>query len=43
MEEGLERTVDWYLEHEVWLDHVTSGEYRDYYIKMYGDNKNAAR
>ncbi len=35
-EEGLEKTVDWYLANEVWLKHVTSGEYRQYYEKMYG-------
>ena len=35
-EEGLERTVHWYLTNQNWLDHVTSGEYRSYYMKMYG-------
>ena len=35
-EEGLERTVRWYLEHEEWLTQVTSGAYMDYYEKMYG-------
>ena len=35
-EEGLEKTVDWYLEHETWLDHVTSGAYVSYYEKQYG-------
>jgi dTDP-glucose 4,6-dehydratase len=35
-EEGLSRTIDWYLENETWLDHVTSGEYQAYYEKMYG-------
>ncbi|PSJ76855.1 dTDP-glucose 4,6-dehydratase [Sphingobacteriales bacterium UPWRP_1] len=35
-EEGLEKTVDWYLANEEWLIHVTSGEYRQYYEKMYG-------
>lgn len=34
-EEGLERTVDWYLDNQVWLDEVTSGEYQHYYEKMY--------
>lgn len=36
-EEGLERTVDWYLENTEWIDEVTSGAYRDYYQKMYAD------
>lgn len=34
-EEGLEKTVDWYLENEDWLNHVTSGEYQKYYEEMY--------
>ena len=35
-EEGLEKTVQWYLDNQDWLDLVTSGEYRTYYLKMYG-------
>jgi dTDP-glucose 4,6-dehydratase len=35
--EGLEKTVDWYLSNREWLDHVTSGAYRDYYKGMYHD------
>ena len=34
-EEGLERTVDWYLANQEWLRHVTSGEYLTYYATMY--------
>ncbi len=34
-EEGLEKTVDWYLANEEWLQHVTSGNYQKYYDKMY--------
>ncbi len=34
-EEGLEKTVDWYLQNEEWLNHVTSGEYLKYYNKQY--------
>lgn len=34
---GLERTVDWYLSNKEWLHHVTSGSYREYYDRMYGD------
>ncbi len=33
--EGLEKTVDWYLENEEWLFNVTSGTYKNYYIKQY--------
>lgn len=34
-EEGLEKTVDWYLEHEDWVKHVTSGNYQHYYEDQY--------
>lgn len=34
-EEGLEKTVRWYLDNQDWLDNVTSGEYQDYYERMY--------
>jgi dTDP-glucose 4,6-dehydratase len=34
-EEGLEKTVDWYLENQTWLDNVTSGNYQKYYNKQY--------
>lgn len=34
-EEGLEKTIDWYLSNAEWLDHVTSGDYKEYYKKMY--------
>jgi len=36
-EEGLIKTVDWYLVNEEWLNNVTSGDYQKYYDKMYGD------
>lgn len=34
-EEGLEKTVDWYLANEEWLNHVTSRDYQSYYDKQY--------
>lgn len=34
-EEGLEKTVSWYLENQDWLDHVTSGAYQQYYNEQY--------
>lgn len=34
-EEGLAQTIDWYLQNEEWLKHVTSGAYQHYYEKMY--------
>ena len=35
-EEGIEKTVRWYLDNEEWLENVTSGDYQAYYEKMYG-------
>jgi dTDP-glucose 4,6-dehydratase len=34
-EEGIRRTVDWYLEHREWVKSVVDGSYREYYEKMY--------
>lgn len=34
-EEGLDKTIDWFLANTEWLNNVTSGEYREYYNKMY--------
>lgn len=34
-EEGIARTIDWYLSNQSWLDHVTSGDYQRYYEAMY--------
>ena len=34
-EEGIENTVKWYLENKEWMKNVTSGEYKNYYNKMY--------
>ena len=34
-EEGLSKTIDWYLENEEWLKNVTSGAYQEYYKKQY--------
>lgn len=34
-EQGLERTIDWYLSNEEWLRNVTSGDYQQYYGKQY--------
>ena len=35
LEQGLEKTVDWYLSNEAWLQEVTSGDYQQYYNKQY--------
>ena len=34
-EEGIEKTVKWYLENQEWMDNITSGEYEKYYEEMY--------
>ncbi len=34
-EQGLEKTIDWFLANKGWLENVTSGEYQEYYNKMY--------
>ena len=34
-EEGIERTVRWYLDNQAWLDNLTSGDYERYYEEMY--------
>ena len=34
-EEGIEKTVRWYLDHQEWMDRITSGEYEKYYEEMY--------
>jgi dTDP-glucose 4,6-dehydratase len=36
-EEGLEKTVDWFLNNQEWLDNVTSGNYQKYYESMYAN------
>jgi len=34
-EEGIEKTVDWYLANEEWMNHITSGDYLKYYEDQY--------
>ena len=36
-EEGIEKTVKWYLDNQEWLDNVTSGDYQNYYESMYSN------
>jgi dTDP-glucose 4,6-dehydratase len=38
-EEGLRRTVNWYLENQDWVESVISGEYLEYYEKIYGSTR----
>ncbi|MBQ3596051.1 MAG: dTDP-glucose 4,6-dehydratase [Bacteroidales bacterium] len=37
-EEGIEKTVRWYLDNQEWMDNITSGEYEKYYEEMYHTN-----
>lgn len=34
-EEGLEKTIDWYLDNPEWVEHITSGSYQQYYHEQY--------
>jgi dTDP-glucose 4,6-dehydratase len=34
-EEGLSKTIDWYLNNDEWLNHVTGGTYKNYYVSQY--------
>ena len=36
-EDGIKKTIDWYLQNRNWWGEIVSGEYRDYYEKMYGN------
>lgn len=36
-EEGLEKTVQWYLENQEWVEHITTGAYQKYYTEQYTD------
>ena len=38
-EEGIEKTVRWYLDNQAWMQNVTSGDYQKYYDEMYGASK----
>lgn len=35
--EGIKKTIKWYLDNEDWWQRIISGEYQNYYTKMYGD------
>ena len=34
---GIVKTIEWYLENKSWWENIISGEYKDYYKKMYGN------
>ena len=35
--DGIEKTIDWYLSHKTWWEKIISGEYQNYYAKMYAN------
>jgi len=37
-EEGIEKTVAWYLENKLWVENIVKGDYQKYYAKMYTEN-----
>ncbi len=37
--DGIKKTIQWYLDNKSWWETIISGEYRNYYEKMYGDRK----
>jgi dTDP-glucose 4,6-dehydratase len=36
-EQGIQKTIDWYLKNKKWLSNVASGEYQKYYDAMYSN------
>ncbi|MBR6906716.1 MAG: dTDP-glucose 4,6-dehydratase [Selenomonadaceae bacterium] len=38
-EDGIKQTIQWYLEHKDWWENIISGDYQDYYDKMYGNRQ----
>jgi len=38
-EEGIEKTVDWYLANQEWMNNILSGDYEKYYKKQYSENR----
>ena len=37
-EQGIVKTVEWYLQHPEWVEHARSGDYRNYYQQQYGQD-----
>ena len=37
--DGIKKTIDWYLTHREWWEEIISGDYQNYYEKMYGDRE----
>lgn len=41
-DEGIQKTIEWYVENKAWIDNITSGEYVNYYRLMYGKDEERA-
>ena len=41
-EDGIKQTIQWYLDHKDWWENIISGDYQDYYDKMYGNRQTFA-
>lgn len=39
-DDGIKKTIAWYLDHRAWWEHILDGEYQDYYARMYGGEGN---
>ena len=35
--DGIQKTIQWYLDNKPWWENIISGEYQNYFQKMYGD------
>ena len=35
--DGIQETIQWYLDNREWWEHIINGEYQDYYARMYGN------
>lgn len=35
-EDGIQKTIQWYLDNRSWWEHIINGEYLEYYVRMYG-------
>ena len=38
-QDGINKTIQWYLDNKPWWQEIVSGEYQNYYQRMYGDRK----
>lgn len=38
-DDGIKKTIKWYLDNKAWWEHIINGEYKDYYERMYGNRE----